>query len=220
MTTTHLKTDHQIQTAIVRQLDWSPDVESEHIGVAVTDRAVTLSGEVASLSEKDAAVRAALQIHCVAALVDDIEVRSGVGLVNDADIARAVDEALGLHVQLIDASITAVVHEQVVTLSGTVDWHFQREAARRAIETLPGVRDVIDGIAVRTVTTRDDTEAEILTALERGARDDAGRIEVSVVGHRATLRGPVHSWAERNRVEQAAWAARGVTDVVNNLNVV
>ena len=219
MTSTYVKTDHQIQTAVVKELDWSPGVESEHIGVAVTDGAVTLSGEVTSLPQRNAAVKAARRIHCVLALVDDIKVRPQDGHRDDAAIVRDVNATLGRHVQLEDLDVLATVHRGTVTLEGTVDWHFQREAARKSIETIAGVIDVIDQVAVRVATTQSDAEDGIRAALERGARADAEHVEVSVSGHEVTLRGSVQSWKARTEAEQAAWSARGITYVVNDLDI-
>ena len=219
MTMLHAKTDHQIQTAVVKELDWSPGVGSEHIGVAVTDGAVTLSGEVTSMPQRDAALKAAMRIHCVVALVDDIVVRSDENGYDDNDIARDVTAVLGAHVKLRGADVHAVVHERAVTLTGTVDWHFQREAARKSVESIAGVIDVVDEIAVRIASTQSDAEDSIRAALERGARHDAVRVEVAVDDHRVTLRGTVDSWKERNEAEQAAWSARGITHVVNELRI-
>jgi osmotically-inducible protein OsmY len=218
-TSTHVHTDSQLQTAVVKELDWSAGIDSEHIGVAVTDAAVTLSGEVTSLPQRNAAVKAAMRVHGVIALVDDITIRTGGGHYDDAEIARAVNSALGHHAQLTDARVHATVHHQCVTLTGSVDWHFQREAARRTIESITGVVDVVDEITVRAVSARADAEDGIRAALERGARRDAARIEVTVDGHQATLRGPVQSWKERNQVVQAAWSARGITHVVDGLSI-
>jgi osmotically-inducible protein OsmY len=220
MTKMQAKTDHQIQSAIVKELDWSPGVEAEHVGVAVTEGAVTLSGEVATLPERDAAVKAAMRIHCVSALVDEIVVKRQDGSHNDADVARAANAVLGHLVQLSGAPISATVHDQVVTLSGTVDWHYQREAARRAVESLGGVVDVLSDVAVRPTPVQSDAEDRIRDALLRGARRDARHVAVSVDGHLATLRGHVYSWKERREAELAAFSARGITDVHNELVVV
>jgi osmotically-inducible protein OsmY len=219
MTSLYVKTDHQIQTAVVKELDWSPGVESEHIGVAVTDGAVTLSGEVTSMPQRDAAVKAAMRIHCVIALVDNIEVRSDGARHNDADIARDVNAALSRHTELREAHVHATVHEQTVTLTGTVDWHFQREAARKTVGSIAGVIDVVDEVAVRIATTQTHAEESIRAALERGARHDALRVKVAVQDHQVTLTGTVDSWKELNEAEQAAWSARGITHVVNRLTI-
>ncbi len=219
MTSTHVQTDHQIQTAVVKELDWSTGVRSEHIGVAVTDGAVTLSGEVTSLPQRNAAVKAARRIHCVRSLVDDIVVRPHDGRRDDAAVVRDANALLGRHVQLGDTDVLATVHKGTVTLEGTVDWQYQRKAARKSIETIGGVIDVIDQVAVRTATTQSDAEDGIRAALERGAREDAEHVEVTVSGHQVTLRGSVQSWKARTEAEQAAWSARGITDVVNELDI-
>ncbi len=219
MTLTHVRTDRQIQAAVVKELDWSPGVQSAHIGVAVTDAAVTLSGEVTSVPQRNAAIAAAMRIHCVLALVDDIEVRPRDGSHDDAGIVRDVNEALSRHVQLRGEVINAVVHDGTVTLQGEVDWNFQRQAARQSVETVCGVVDVIDQLAVRAATTRLDARAGIRAALDRGARLDAERIDVTVADHQVTLRGSVQSWKARADVEQAAWSAPGITHVVNDLDI-
>ena len=118
MTQNHAKTDHQIQSAVVKELDWSAGVESEHIGVSATDGAVTLSGEVATLPERDAAIEAAIRVHSVIALVDEIVVKRHDGGQNDADIARAATEVLSHQVQLAGAAVNATVHDHTITLTG------------------------------------------------------------------------------------------------------
>jgi osmotically-inducible protein OsmY len=217
MTTTHAKTDHQIQTAIVKELDRSSGVDSQNIGVGVTDGAVTLSGEVASIPERDAAIEAARRIHCVLALVDDIVVRRDDLNYNDADIARAANSRLGHLAQLPGAPVKAAVHGHSVTLTGCVDWHYQREAARVAVASLVGVSEVNVEVAIRPTPSRAETKDAIHAALARGARSEAHRIDVEIIGHMATLRGQARSWEERREVENAAWSAPGITDVDNQL---
>jgi osmotically-inducible protein OsmY len=219
MTQNHVKTDQQIQTAVVKALDWSAGVESEHIGVAATDGVVTLSGEVATLPERDAAYEAAIGVHCVIALVDEIVVKRHDGGQHDADIARAATAVLGHQVQLAGAEVNASVHDHVITLTGTVDWHFQREAARSAVASLSGVVDVANRIALRETASQPDVEEKIRAALVRSAQRDAEHIGLTVQGHLATLNGHVYSWKERREAELAVWSARGITDVHNDLVV-
>jgi osmotically-inducible protein OsmY len=219
MTPTHVKTDHQIQTAIVKELDWSPGVDSQNIGVGVTDGAVTLSGEVRSMPQRDAAIEAARRVHCVIALVDDIVVRHDQVDHNDADIARAANELLGKLAQLPGTPIKAVVRGHAVTLTGCVDWHFQREAARVAVASLRGVSDVIVDVTIRPTPSRAETKDAIHAALARGARLEAQNIDVEFIGHMVTLRGQARSWYERREAENAAWSAPGITEVDNQLVV-
>lgn len=219
MTQNHVRTDHQIQSAVVKELDWSAGVESEHIGVSATDGAVTLSGEVATLSERDAAIEAAIRVHCVIALVDGIVVKRHDGGQHDADIARAATEVLSHQVQLAGSAVNATVHDHTITLTGIVDWNYQREAARTAVASLSGVVEVVNRIALRATALAPDVEETIRAALVRSAQRNAEHIDLTVKGHLATLKGHVDSWKERREAELAVWSARGITDVHNDLVV-
>jgi osmotically-inducible protein OsmY len=59
----------------------------------------------------------------------------------------------------------------------------------------------------------------IAAALKRCAEVEAQQIRVEAKDGKVTLRGRVHSWAERNAAESAAWAAPGVTTVEDHLSV-
>jgi len=63
-------------------------------------------------------------------------------------------------------------------------------------------------------------EKKIGDALKRNAEVDARRICVSAAASTVHLYGSVHSWFEREEVERAAWAAPGVSEVVDHIAVV
>jgi osmotically-inducible protein OsmY len=106
-----------------------------------------------------------------------------------------------------------------VTLEGTVEWRYQREAAELDVRSLRGVKGVTNKIVVTPVVTAAVVKAEIEAALKRSAELDARRITVETRGHTVILRGSVHAWAERQEAERAAWAAPGVAKVENHLTV-
>ena len=83
-------TDKEILQAILRELEWEPQVRSTEIGVSVKAGIVTLTGYVDSYSKKYAAERAATRVAGVKALVNDLEVKLPSSSVRtDADLARA-----------------------------------------------------------------------------------------------------------------------------------
>jgi osmotically-inducible protein OsmY len=87
MTPTARFTDTSLKAFVVEELDWNPSINSSSIGVAVSDGAVTLSGEVDAYPEKRTAVKAAQHVHGVTAVADEITVRgSGWGSLNDTDV--------------------------------------------------------------------------------------------------------------------------------------
>ena len=107
-----------------------------------------------------------------------------------------------------------------ITLEGTVDFHFQRDAAEMAVSHLRGVRGVSNLLTVQPQISSADIKAQIESALERAAQVDAEKIRVVTTGSTITLKGEVRTWAERNEAERAAWAAPGVSQVYNELKIV
>lgn len=218
MTRTSKKPDADIKTAVVDELCWTPGVDSTHIGVAVDDSAVTLSGEVASYSEKLLAAKAVQRVHGVTAIAQEITVRVNGG-VNDSDVAREAGQALDRAVD-VPESVKAAVTQHLVTLSGVVSWHYQREAAERAVRHSNGVTGVLNLVKIRPAAMAADVKAAITSALVRNARLESKHITVTTdVDGTATIEGTVRSWSERRQAEQACWAAPGVMDVVNHLRI-
>jgi hypothetical protein len=95
-------------------------VDAAHIGVAVTDCAVTLSGEVTSYPERYHAEQAAKRVRGVTAVAEEIAVRSTWVTLNDTDtdIAREAGEALDRSVDVPPGAVTASVHDHRITLPG------------------------------------------------------------------------------------------------------
>lgn len=219
MTQTLRRSDADLKAAVVAELGWTGGVDSAHVGVAVTDGAVTLSGEVASYPEKLLACKAAQRVLGVTAIAQGITVRSARGPVNDTDLAREAGEALDRAVD-VPGSVKVAVHGNVVTLSGAVDRQFQREAAERAVRYVKGVTGIFNLLTIRPVAMVAGAKAAITAAFVRNARLDSRHLTVTIDGGgRATLEGTVRSWAESRQAEHACWAAPGVVDVINDLRV-
>lgn len=219
---THAKqwTDEELKAAVVGELDWTPSVDPTHIGVGVDDGAITLSGEVESLAEKHHAERAVLRVRGVSAVANEIVVRHREGAPNDADIAREASEALERAVDVPRDAVKAVVKDHTITLSGTVHWQYQREAAERAVRYLRGVTAVSDKIALKTVPMVSGVKKAINSALVRNAQLDSNNIRVTSSPEGVvTLKGIVQSAAERRQAQYAAWSAPGVNAVVNELRI-
>ncbi|HEY5580605.1 MAG TPA: BON domain-containing protein, partial [Rhodoferax sp.] len=78
---------------------------------------------------------------------------------------------------------------------------------------------IVDNIRLKTLPVPANLSTRIQDALTRQAQREARRIEISMDGSVATLRGHVHSWAERNAAEGATWSAPGVSRVNNQLTI-
>jgi osmotically-inducible protein OsmY len=215
-----MTSDKQLQHDILDELDWEPSVDAAEIGVTAHDGIVTLTGGVPSYTEKLTAERVAKRVQGVRGIANDIEVRPrGSGERTDADIARAVVDALEWKVSVPGERIKASVSKGWVTLEGDVDWNYQREAAEEAVRHLLGVRGVMNQITITPRASATEIKSRIEAAFRRSAELDAEKIRVEAHEGRVTLRGELHSWAEREEAEHSAWAAPGVTEVENLIMV-
>jgi osmotically-inducible protein OsmY len=209
--------DISTRTAVMRQLEWDPEVDAGAIGVAAKNGAVTLTGYIDSYSGKLAAERAAKRVRGVRAVANDIEVRLKLAR-TDADIAADIVRALELR-STTPATIQATVHMGHVTLTGQVEWQFQSRDAEKAVRHIRGVRNVINRIKIARRAVERDVRHRIVEALHRNANIDARHITVAVSGEKAILTGNVGSWLQRESAERAAADAPGVVQVENHIMV-
>lgn len=215
-----MNSDLLIQQRVIDELAFEPSVNAAHIGVSVHTGVVTLSGHVASYVEKFAAERAARRVKGVSAVAQDLEVRlpSDRKTADDEIAARTV-QILHWDALLPDNRIQVKVERGTVTLTGEVDWNYQREDAEYVAARLSGVKAVINEIRVAPAIKAEDVQATIRAALERIAETEAKRVAVNVSGSRVTLTGTVAASSERDAIERAAWSAPGVAEVDNRIEI-
>jgi osmotically-inducible protein OsmY len=215
-----MKTDSELKKDVLAELAWDPLVPETRIGVAVSDGVVTLTGHLDSYAEKIAAKHAAERVIGVKALAVEIEVTPlGIHQRSDTEIAAAAEHALGWNTSIPQDRVKVTVEKGWVSLSGELDWNFQRRAVERLIRPLKGVVGISDNIRLKTAAAPVNLSSRIQDALVRQAVREARRIEVAMEGSVVTLKGHVHSWAERSAAEGATWAAPGVSKVNNQLTV-
>jgi len=214
--------DKELREAVLRHLEWDPEIGSQDISVKGDEGVVTLTGFVHSYAEKVAAEKAAKSVYGVKIVANDIDVKPMTR--TDPEIARDAVEAMRLDMRVPDDRIKAGIREGWVTLEGTVDWNYQREAADNCVRKLYGVRGVTNKIELKPVlkpkVSTLDVQSKIEEALRRSAGVDARRITVSAQDGAVTLQGNVRSWLEKEEAARAAWAAPGVTVVVDHIAVV
>jgi osmotically-inducible protein OsmY len=213
--------DKELKQHVQSALDWEPSVDATDIGVSVDEGVVTLRGNVGSYMEKLTAERVVLRVYGVKALANDLVVHLVGGYERtDTELAQAALAALKWNTTVPNERVTVTVKGGEVTLNGTLDWPHQKDAAARAVRNLAGVTSVINSIIIQPRVKALDVQDKIEAAFKRSAQVDARRVNVTAQDGKVILSGNVHSWAERQEAERAAWAAPGVTQVENHLAVV
>lgn len=215
-----MKTDIEIKRDVEDELRWNPGIDETDIAVKVVDRIVTLTGFVHSYTEQYQAETAVKRIAGVRGVANDIEVRPASGTrMSDPEIARHAVTALQAALPITSERIKVLVHQGKVTLEGTVDWHFQRDQAERAVRPLTGVVSVLDQIKLTERAMPADIKRRIQAAFHRSAQVDANHITIDAEDGTVTLKGRVRSWAEREEAQDTAWCAPGVFNVRNEISV-
>ncbi len=216
-----MSTDHQLQQAVLEELAWEPSVIAAHIGVAADKGVITLTGRVTDYPQKHAAEMAAHRVRGVKAVVEAIEVQLPVETArSDAEIAAAAIDRLGWDVTIPKDSVQIQVEDGWVTLSGEVDWFFQKDNASKALRHLFGVRGLSDDITVKPRVDVGNISDAITHALHRSWFFDPKTVQVSAHGSVVHLTGTVHLPYDRQLAAATAWSAAGVTDVENDITLV
>ena len=215
-----MKSDAQLECDVRDELHWDPSVNEKDIAIGVTDGVVTLAGTVTDYAQKLAAEHAVTRVSGVRAIAEELKVRlTSTHQRTDGEIARAGLSAMAWSTSIPKDRVTFTVEQGWITLNGTVDWYFQRQAAENVTRSMLGVSGVTNSIQVLPKVSKTDVKSKIERALKRSAEIDSKRINVEAVNGKVTLKGTVRSWAERRDAELAAWAAPGVAEVDDLLTV-
>jgi osmotically-inducible protein OsmY len=213
--------DRTLKLAVEDELTWEPSIDAEHIGVTAEDGVVTLTGHVGSYTEKIIAERAAKRVKGVRAIAQEIEIRlPNDKKTSDDQIAKRALDIIAWDSTIPKDKVQVKVQGGFVTLSGEVDWHYQRTDAEYAVRKLEGIKGLSNEIKVKPRVQASDVKQRIESALKRNAEWEAGSIKVSAQNGHVTLDGKVKAWYERDLAERTAWSAPGVISVEDHISIV
>ncbi len=216
-----MKTDLEIKNDVLEELAWQPKIDETQIGVVVEKGVVTLTGFVDDYSKKMAAEKAVKKVKGVKAVAEDIEVKYGSAYQKtDKEIAKAIVHTFEWNTAVPEKDIEIKVDAGWVWLSGEVQWEYQKNAAKKVVEKLYGVKGVINNIDIKQVVKPTEIKDKIKKAFERLADIDAHNISVDVDGNTVKLRGKVHSISEKDEAKRTAYYAPGVYKVENELEII
>jgi osmotically-inducible protein OsmY len=213
-------TDEELRRLVTAELSGDPKIDSEAIAVSAHHGTVTLRGTVGSPRERHEARKATERISGVEYVNDELDVR----ILNehrreDAELRGQVLQALVLD-STVPTTVDATVRAGQVTLTGVATWTYQRDEAEFVAGNVLGVVGVHNEIALAIpVPNAGDVSQSITRAFERDARLQASNIDVDTLNGTVRLTGTVNSWAEHDAAVAAAWAAPGVIEVDDRVNV-
>ena len=137
--------DTDIARAVRGVLQWQTYLPLTMVEVTVAAGWVTLKGEVESSYPRLKIADAIRLLAGVRGLHDEVLIRSAV---SPAAVRAGVIAALGKRSEVDARDVKVDVQGADVTLSGSVHNWWERELARRSAWTAPGVRRVIDRLAI------------------------------------------------------------------------
>jgi len=213
-----MKNNEELQRDVQNAIKWEPLLHAAEIGVTAKDGVITLTGTVDGYIKKVEAENAAKNVSGVKAVVEKIEINfGGYGKKNDNEIAKEVLNAYKFNWEVPEDRVKVKVENGWVTLEGQLEWNYQKEAAKKAVNTLDGVIGVTNNITIKSETHDDVEKSDIENALERNWSIDDQDISVKVSGNKVTLNGTVESFYQKDEAERIAWNAPGVWSVDNEL---
>jgi osmotically-inducible protein OsmY len=212
--------DDDLRRNVAAELSWDPRADSAAIEVAAASGMITLRGTVASLRLKQAGGRAAERVRGVTWVANELRVRiPDKDRRDDEDLRGDVLEALMLDVS-VPMTVDAQARDGFVTLTGTAQWHYQREAAECRTASVPGVAGIDNAITLTQIPDAREARDAIRAAFRRDAAlaADGLSVEASANGL-VILSGAVSSRAARDRAVAAAWSAPGVIKIDDRISV-
>jgi osmotically-inducible protein OsmY len=209
-----------IRTAVEAELKFDPQVDDADVHVVNMNGDVALNGTVPSYPQYLEAAAATQRVSGVKNVFNHLQVvLPDADFRDDAMLTTAANNALAQNVTVPDG-VEATAEDGNLTLTGTVGYGAERAAAELAVTGLTGVRNVRDDIEVSYDTDPVDVDLHVQEALGRSALvPDDSDVKVATDGGIIKLTGHVHTWAEHDAVVDAAWMARGVVDIDDELQV-
>jgi len=144
----------------------------------------------------------------------------------DHILEQAVLSALHLEPSIDVSRILATVRGGVATLTGDVDTHTQKLAAKYKAEGVPGVSKVVDELEVcpaekstRGLQDFDDVAAKVLNALYWDLAVPSDRVSAKCERGWVTLTGEVGRPYQKSSAEADVRKVRGVVGVTNQIRV-
>jgi osmotically-inducible protein OsmY len=212
--------DSKLRKHVIDALEFDPSIEATNVGVAVDKGVVTLTGHVSSFAGKSVVEEIVRRVKGVRGIAEEIAVRPALcDATSDDEIAKRALTMIDWNHNVPDQAVQVKVQRGWITLTGEVEWRYQRDIAEQAVRGLSGLTGISNYIEVKPRARVANIKKRIEDAFQRDAELAAHAIRVSVLNDEVTLEGNVKTLFERSAAERAAWSAAGVRSVKDKITV-
>ncbi|QZK90450.1 BON domain-containing protein [Flavobacterium sp. CHNK8] len=211
-------TDDILRQNVIQALKWDLFSVDCIIIVISNNGVITLKGNVDTYKKKTQAERISSAISGVQSVINKIDVTiNRLEQKKDIAITNEILTVFRWNWNTLNDTIKVKVLEGWVTLSGELEWNYQKEAARQAIVSLIGVKGVSNKIKIKSQSGTKIDKTTLRLALENHLALDSKDIEIEVLDSKIILKGTVESWYQKEIAGFIAWKTRGVISVENEL---
>lgn len=215
-----MKTDAELRQHVIDELYSEPSIDATTIKVAADNGIVTLTGHVASYPQIAIAEHVAQRVLGVRSVVHELRVILPYeSFRTDFEINEEAIFTLKWNAMIPDERIHVIVEQACVTLTGSVEHAYQKQAAEAAVRNLVGVKAVVDLVTIGAHTEASKIREAIERTLQRTVDHELKNLVVEANEGVVTLRGDASSWLERDEVERAVLKEHGVSEVHNEILV-
>ncbi|MGY5875694.1 MAG: BON domain-containing protein [Candidatus Thorarchaeota archaeon] len=215
--------DEKIEKTIVDQLYEYDGIDISNVEIDVTNRRVTLTGNVPNYTASETALFVAWNTQGVIQVDNKLDIRypTTAKVPPDPEIEKRVKQTIGWADGLVNQTIQVSVKAGIVSLEGTVDAFWKRLKAEELASHIFGVVKVSTKLAVvpgRKIV--DEVIAKnIISALDRSRTVEIDAVSVKVQDGVVTITGTVPDLRAYRSILDFAGRTTGVTDVRSELKI-
>ena len=213
-----MKTDEILEKDVSNSLKLESLVTNSNVIVISDDGKITLTGVVDNFTKRTLAENSTRKIAGVKSVINKIYVvTDSWDEKKDIEITAEILTSFRWNWNTLNDTIKVRVLNGWVTLSGELEWHYQREAAKEAVINLIGVKGVSNYISIKSQVHTEIKSTSLRLALENHYALDSKNIEIKVLDSKIILKGTVDSLYQKEIAKQIAWKTPGVLHVIDEL---
>jgi len=205
-----------LKNEILHALDQDPKIDASHIGIIVDNGIVTLTGRVHSLTDSEYAVNVTKKVSGVKAIAQEIQVIDNAkNDHSDESILVNITEYFERDTMVPESQVQISVRDGRVTVTGTVEWLFQKNAIEQIIRGVEGVIDYTNQVSIQEPKSDSEMESVIARKIANAPSMNADGLEIAVHNGNVTLGGVIENRKTHNKIVDTVSGVPGVVKLID-----